>query len=561
MNNYAFVIKAKAKSDKKSLFCWFSAKSDSRAEREIANILEDAEIETGRGTDYLLPVRTNWHVVDDLPDEGVIDDTWCDRYELSEDSLTWKRIPAPPPSVNIHDDHATVAAAQVEHSGAQLAQDTEQTGTQSEPQQDSAVTFEQATFTQRVLGAWLYSKFTALGPQGLRDIATLQHDMDAAYPQNLLLALNNAKDLLQLKHCFPKTLFDLIRDIKSVWPVDDKAPDVGHLLTFAKEWINAHNNQSESSNGPLREDITAKWVAKQGIKRTNAGTNAGGNNQTDRGNDITHSLDLLNKEIAMATLPMDFDIYEIPGPILRRAKEIIANKEEPFNTWSQKLLNMPGILDFSRAAIFALIRNAIPDITKMPASMQPYINSSLTESNHAHPSLELLTLARHLPAITEPGNTTETNNGTDSTLENTKLGSTDAQPEMKNLGCGMFSIDGLSQKATSNEGEKPENHSEEVGDVQMETNVGQSSEAVTSLPPATSEHGTVEEAAANLANAMKRCTDAIPSVQKIEPRNISENIPARTDSEHVEKLEARIARLEGVLASFAAAFTTAEDTL
>lgn len=45
MNNYPYLIKAKAKANEaKSLFCWFSAKSDSRAERKILDILEDAEI-------------------------------------------------------------------------------------------------------------------------------------------------------------------------------------------------------------------------------------------------------------------------------------------------------------------------------------------------------------------------------------------------------------------------------------------------------------------------------------------------------------------------------------
>ncbi|HGY4229672.1 TPA: RecE family exodeoxyribonuclease, partial [Citrobacter amalonaticus] len=93
MNTYAYIIKAKAKATySKSLFCWFSAKSDSRAEREILNLLEDSGIEVGRGADYQLPIRTNWFVVDDLPDEGTLDDTWCDRYELSEDGLTWKKI-------------------------------------------------------------------------------------------------------------------------------------------------------------------------------------------------------------------------------------------------------------------------------------------------------------------------------------------------------------------------------------------------------------------------------------------------------------------------------------
>lgn len=61
MLTYAYLIKAKAKAtEAKNLFCWFSAKSDSRAEREILNILEDNDIAVGRGADYQLPVRTNW---------------------------------------------------------------------------------------------------------------------------------------------------------------------------------------------------------------------------------------------------------------------------------------------------------------------------------------------------------------------------------------------------------------------------------------------------------------------------------------------------------------------
>ena len=97
MNNYPYLIKAKAKANEaKSLFCWFSAKSDSRAERKILDILEDAEINVGRGASHELPIRTNWLIVDDLPEEGVLDDTWCDRYELGgEDGLTWQKIVAP----------------------------------------------------------------------------------------------------------------------------------------------------------------------------------------------------------------------------------------------------------------------------------------------------------------------------------------------------------------------------------------------------------------------------------------------------------------------------------
>ncbi|QLY54455.1 exodeoxyribonuclease VIII family protein [Citrobacter freundii] len=39
------------------------------------------------------PVATNFPVVDDLPPEGDIDFTWCERYQLGKDNLTWECKP------------------------------------------------------------------------------------------------------------------------------------------------------------------------------------------------------------------------------------------------------------------------------------------------------------------------------------------------------------------------------------------------------------------------------------------------------------------------------------
>ena len=464
MNNYPYLIKAKAKTEKKNLFCWFSAKSDSRADRDIMNILEDEEISTGRNGDYNLPIRTDWLVVDDLPEEGKLDDTWCDRYELNDDGKSWRSIPkTEAASTNIQEDHAATTQ-----------------------QSNSEVTIKNATFNQRVLAGWLFGAFAAddlLVQSQIIEISSLQHDMDATYAQNLLLALNNAKDLLQLQHCYPETLFDLIDSIKSIWSPEGKAPDVGNLVTFSKEWLSAHNTQSTSPNGPFREDITAKRINKQGMQRTESGANAGGNVVTDRDPNYKHTLDTLDVEIAMATLPFDFDIYEVPGPTHRRAKEIVVNNEEPFKTWSKKLRNSPGILDYSRAAIFALIRGANPDITHFPDSMQRYINANLTESDHAKPTPEILKLARQVNSAAvvlseidkaragEPSDhevvlSTEFQAIGNALVEEVKNTQHPA-PQIKNLGDGKFSIDGMLSPA-SNEGEKTENQPEGGDDVQME---------------------------------------------------------------------------------------------
>ncbi|HHE7177605.1 TPA: 3'-5' exoribonuclease [Escherichia coli] len=133
------------------------------------------------------------------------------------------------------------------------------------------------------------------------------------------------------------------------------------------------------------------------ITRTASGANAGGGNKTDRNPNLVHTLDTLNVEIAAATLPMDFNIYEIPGSVYRRAKEVVLNKESPFKEWSAALRATPGILDYSRAAIFALIRSAHPEFYHYPGRLQGYINAYLTETDHENPSKETLTAARHTP--------------------------------------------------------------------------------------------------------------------------------------------------------------------
>ncbi|MDZ8400893.1 3'-5' exoribonuclease [Escherichia coli] len=133
------------------------------------------------------------------------------------------------------------------------------------------------------------------------------------------------------------------------------------------------------------------------ITRTASGANTGGGNKTDRNPNLVHTLDTLDVEIAAATLPMDFNIYEIPGSVYRRAKEVVLNKESPFKEWSAALRATPGILDYSRAAIFALIRSAHPEFYHYPGRLQGYINAYLTETDHENPSKETLTAARHTP--------------------------------------------------------------------------------------------------------------------------------------------------------------------
>ncbi|HBU5902002.1 TPA: 3'-5' exoribonuclease [Klebsiella quasipneumoniae subsp. quasipneumoniae] len=382
MNNYPYLIKAKAKANEaKSLFCWFSAKSDSRAERKILDILEDAEINVGRGASHQLPIRTNWLIVDDLPEEGVLDDTWCDRYELGgEDGLTWQKIVAPAaaepqPSCKPENDISPANSDEEDYSN----------------NEEALFNLAEMSFRTQLLAQYMADErhvYHISIPHRNR-LSAMEMDTDNHGVQNLLLTAENIPELK--KYDMPG-LWKLTSAFKSVFPVG-KRHELGKQIQFAKLWLETSHID--------RGILTKEWAAGNyitSINKTDAGANAGGGNKTDRNPDYQHSLDTLDIEIALATMPMDFDIYNFPASVHRRAKEIVQKKESPFKEWSAALRSTPGILDYSRAAIFALIREASSGITPFPDRLRGYINANLTEHKHDTPSAETLAKAGHIPS-------------------------------------------------------------------------------------------------------------------------------------------------------------------
>lgn len=382
MNNYPYLIKAKAKANEaKSLFCWFSAKSDSRAERKILDILEDAEINVGRGASHQLPIRTNWLIVDDLPEEGVLDDTWCDRYDLGgEDGLTWQKIVAPAaaepqPSSKPENDISPANSDEEDYSN----------------NEEALFNLAEMSFRTQLLAQYMADErhvYHISIPHRNR-LSAMEMDTDNHGVQNLLLTAENIPELK--KYDMPG-LWKFTSAFKSVFPVG-KRHELGKQIQFAKLWLETSHID--------RGILTKEWAAGNyitSINKTDAGANAGGGNKTDRNPDYQHSLDTLDIEIALATMPMDFDIYNFPASVHRRAKEIVQKKESPFKEWSAALRSTPGILDYSRAAIFALIREASSGITPFPDRLRGYINANLTEHKHDTPSAETLTKAGHIPS-------------------------------------------------------------------------------------------------------------------------------------------------------------------
>jgi hypothetical protein len=260
-------------------------------------------------------------------------------------------------------------------------------------------------------------------------LSEIELDTDNSYIQNLLLAAENVP---HIKTYDMHGLWKITTAFKQVFPVD-KRHELGLLIQFLNLWVET----SHIDRGILTKEW-AKGNRVTSVNRTDTNTNAGGGNVTDRNPELAHNLDSLALEIALATLPMDFNIYDLPGSVYRRAKEIVSKKESPYKEWSAALRSTPGILDYSRAAIFALIRSAKSDLHHFPESLRTFISANLTESNHAQPSPETLAAARHTPAMDAAEEVERLNPDSEEVAQESE------EPlRVERFGNGMFSIDGL----------------------------------------------------------------------------------------------------------------------
>ncbi|RVR92193.1 exonuclease, partial [Citrobacter freundii] len=507
--------------------------------------LEDNGIAVGRGADYQLPVRTNWFVVDDLPEESTLDDTWCDRYELAEDQQTWQLKQKPDnenletssqqkpetTSANVPTSDAPALlrpisrlrlsqrliahllndgeekeiseaqhiqigqmeldendlyiqnlllavanvpaakelSAHVEWNLANaikevfdreqvyniasfeefitewIAEPKARTQTVQEwvndkkarivgdeptvpPVTPELITVATLPLRQRLLAQFISEEYAYhIDTEQKKTIQELELDVDNSYVQNLLLAAENVEPFRKAPEI---DIWKIVSALKTIFPVDGKRVDLSTVIQFFKAWFS-----TEHIDRGLLVKEWCKGNRVSQIQRTDSETNAGGGNKTDRNPELVHTLDTLDIDIALATLPMDFNIYDIPGGVFRRAKEIIAKNESPFKEWSVALRKRAGILDYSRAAIFALIRSAEESAHHFPELLSRYINKNLTETDHQHPTEETLAAAGHVPEKSWENEINE------KVTAEQKAGV--EQPEIANMGNGVFSIDGL----------------------------------------------------------------------------------------------------------------------
>ncbi|EKL5110327.1 exodeoxyribonuclease, partial [Salmonella enterica] len=524
-NPVFLVRKAKKSSGQKDAVLWCSD------DFEAANAtLDYLLIKSGaKLKDYFKAVATNFPVVNELPPEGELSLTFCDYYQLAKDNMTWTQIPG----VTLPSSEAAAAARQHivdgvdTETGEVLEDHTENFGNESNSPAQATAPAPELTIVAtmplryRVLaqhigeGEYLYH----VDASQKKEILRLEMDTDNSYVQNLLLAAENVE---AFKKAIEHDIHKIVNAVKKVFPVDGKTPELATVIQFLKTWF-----ETEHIDRGLLVKEWAKGNRVSAIQRTESGANAGGGNKTDRNPDYEHTLDTLDVEIAMATLPMDFNIYELPGSVYRRAKEIVKKKESPFKEWSAALRATPGILDYSRAAIFALIRSAHPEFYHYPGRLQGYINANLTETDHENPTEEALTAARHTPekdAVEEANRQLAAARGeyvegisdpNDPKWVKTGTSQPTTEPELvKNVGNGIFDVSALMQNSSTH---GTETNPETTSNVQVQKADSDEKQAGDAVQAGEDDLGTGKEAVTVENQNQAEAQQNVPESQQEEP--------------------------------------------
>ncbi|EKC3441462.1 PD-(D/E)XK nuclease-like domain-containing protein [Salmonella enterica] len=536
-NPVFLVRKAKKSSGQKDAVLWYSD------DFEAANAtLDYLLIKSGaKLKDYFKAVATNFPVVNELPPEGELSFTFCDYYQLAKDNMTWTQIPG----VTLPSSEAAAARQHIvdgvdTETGEVLEDHTENFGNESNsPAQATAPAPELTVVATMPLRHRVLAQYIGEGEylyhvdaSQKKEILRLEMDTDNSYVQNLLLAAENVE---AFKKAIEHDIHKIVNAVKKVFPVDGKTPELATVIQFLKTWF-----ETEHIDRGLLVKEWAKGNRVSAIQRTESGANAGGGNKTDRNPDYEHTLDTLDVEIAMATLPMDFNIYELPGSVYRRAKEIVKKKESPFKEWSAALRATPGILDYSRAAIFALIRSAHPEFYHYPGRLQGYINANLTETDHENPTEEALTAARHTPekdAVEEANRQLAAARGeyvegisdpNDPKWVKTGTSQPTTEPELvKNVGNGIFDVSALMQNSSTH---GTETNPETTSNVQVQKADSDEKQAGDAVQAGEGDLGTGKEAVTVENQNQAETHQNNDSVSQSEPE-AQQNVPESQQEE------------------------------
>jgi exodeoxyribonuclease VIII len=503
---FFYLVKATQKSGKPDAVVWLSANTQSRAALQLDVALEDAGIEIGRGKDYAKPVRTDFPVFNDLPEESTIDYTWCERYTLADDQRTWNVIPGTAPQ-----DETALAPASTTSDADLPAAPVTIADTPAEPDYwyenglrvlksgDEFTRYAvcKLPFRQQLLAQLTVDELRHHVTRGEHaELHALESDTDNSYVQTLLLA---AESCAELKALDTKALWSYTDAIRKVFS-QEKRHELALVLRFTRTWVATEDCDHET--------LTSEWAAGHrteavGISKDQQSEEPQPSEPYKRA--VPQNMANLSIEIAIALLYPD----AVPGKInraqLMAAKELADQKRDAHARALKVLGKTTDILDYDANSIFGVTRAILWAGEESTNELRSQVREWFTangiyengERSKGYPEWEEdlrtgrqtkveelthqevddeLAAARgeFVEGISDPA---------DPKWVKEDLAATISQPQVANLGGGVFSIEGLMNETQPQTDDRSSVTEETTSDVQMETTDPAERESVNAVPP------------------------------------------------------------------------------
>lgn len=181
---------------------------------------------------FFKPVTTEVPASDDVPAENEFCDTWCDKYEITEDKKTWRLIAAPEPAPEPEPNPV------IEDSAAESL-----TIVSAMPQLESRIA------SLFLLGV----EALRINREQMNEVIAIKMDTDNKFFQDILLAMRSEP---YVKGANMTQLGAMVNGIKEAFPQGDKPTELSMICNFVKQWcscavacsVDGHSNDEALAN-------------------------------------------------------------------------------------------------------------------------------------------------------------------------------------------------------------------------------------------------------------------------------------------------------------------------
>ncbi|EOX8392468.1 RecE family exodeoxyribonuclease [Salmonella enterica subsp. diarizonae] len=350
-------------------------------------------------SDFFKPARVDHLVVDDMPEEGVFDTAFCERYKLAEDGKSWLLPAAKPETVDASAGENTDSVSE-QQKDENATDNTDSGDAASAAVTNSETAVDTATYASDKADADSVNDVNVNGePMNevekgmewpMKDLSLpvrwmAQKGMDSkvlflktAERERLTKVMeaddeNNSQHLTNIKavttgEMAPEidklTTYHLHRLVTAFDKVSEKVERMGPSMAkrFVQAWLDTEyidqgilvNEWCAGRHVSRIEKPTATSVSEVPVKQKTPVTEAVETEYPRRSEKTTHRT--INIEIASALIP-EADPCNL-RPVLNQAKDIIHSDREDWKRWSATLSIIPEIKTYSRQTIFDVVRKA-----------------------------------------------------------------------------------------------------------------------------------------------------------------------------------------------------------